>query len=153
MSHVLVSTVRRAAVALIAAALAFGLPEFLVLCTPDAGAPQVEFACHGTCCHHHHADAGAAAGIRPDTGETEPGPHTGIDAKGCSHGALGVELAPVPPRDASAPSPAPAFEPGSTPDLLRLDVLPSRHWRLATGPPRPRPARTLAVLRTTELHE
>lgn len=147
MSHVIVSSVARAAAVLTLAALAFGLPQFLVLCTPDRGAPHVELLCSAGC--RHHAPATDAADER-DEGPGDGSPGARDDRGGRAHDALGVELGPPPVKvsfeiDDEMTGDAPAAE-----QQPRLDVAATR-WLPATGPPRP--PRTISVLRTTELRE
>ncbi|MFO1077513.1 MAG: hypothetical protein U1E73_07280 [Planctomycetota bacterium] len=114
-------------------ALASGLPRFLVLCSPDAGAPHVTLT---ACCHcvHGHADDHAAAPGVDERGGDAATPAAHGD---CVHTLLAELLGPLPSAPFMPPAPttvawmplpalAPALPPADGDALAR-----------ATGPPRP----------------
>ncbi len=125
-------------------ALAFGLPQFVVLCTPKAGTPHVEFSC--SCDHHGTAESGAPIG------DTDLGsPLARDDSDGCVHNALGVTLDRPPPKfafviDFELDDVAASV---TAPEPLGTRATNTRPY--ATGPPRP--GRTITMRRTIELRE
>ena len=147
MSHVLVSSAARTAAALTLLALAFGLPQFLVICTPKAGAPRVELTCSAGCQHPHGRPTAADDEDRDQSGA----PNATDDCGGCTHLALGVELGPPPVKLVFSGEPEIAADETVASPGPRLPTQGQRAWTQATGPPRP--GRTITILRTTELLE
>lgn len=126
---------KRASAFLVAFALLLGLPQFLVLCTPTDGAPQVEFSCARSCCEHDRP----APGIADERGDPEEKPAARDLVPHHVHVTLGCELAPTPAFSSEVPPLAPAAEPFRPLVMPQPRRLPPDQHRETTGPPRPKP--------------